>query len=129
MGKYIYDVQKIVGLKRRELAVLKELAIFADKKNVAWPSNATLARRVGYGVRSLQLALEMLEDRGLILRRYQCARLPDGTIHNTGRTIDLLRDNWDKHMITSVANDYEIIDLTAADIKNGKLRAIKRGNL
>ncbi len=128
MSKAIFDIKRFRGLDRRDLVVLKELAIFADKNNRAWPRNRLLADKTGYSVRSVQSALQSLEGLGLIEIKYSGRMLGNGAFEVDKRYIDLLTENWASFMNDEkhAANDDSIIELKIVDIRSRHIKVIRR---
>lgn len=94
MSKAVFDIKNIPNLHRLERVVLKELALFADKSNRAWPHNKTLADKTGYSVRSVQKALQSLQKIGFIDVKYTGRFIANGDFLVEKRYIDLLVQNW-----------------------------------
>jgi hypothetical protein len=128
VSKAVFDIKKLRGLDRRDLVVLKELAIFADKDNRAWPRNKVIADKTGYSVRSVQSALQILQALGLIKVSYSGRLLANGAFEVDKRYIDLLMENWKKFMLDEkqAANDSNIIELTIEEIQSRRIRIVGR---
>jgi len=94
VSKAVFDIKNIPNLHRLERVVLKELALFADKSNRAWPHNKTLADKTGYSVRSVQKALQSLQKIGFIDVKYTGRFIANGDFLVEKRYIDLLVQNW-----------------------------------
>jgi predicted transcriptional regulator len=62
-------VRSLVGLKRAERVVLKELVAMGNLRGHCWPSYRTLAAQTGYSIKTVQRAAGSLENKGLIRRR------------------------------------------------------------
>ena len=128
MSKAVFDIKKLRGLDRRDLVVLKELAIFADKDNRAWPRNKVLADKTGYSVRSVQSALKVLEKLGLIKVSYSGRILGNGAFEVDKRYIVLVMEKWKEFMLDEkqAANDSNSIELTIDEIHTRRIRIVGR---
>ncbi len=124
MSMRIFDAIKLTGLPRCETAVIKELAIFADDNDVAWPSNETLAKRVVYSVRGVQDALEVLEDLGLI-KRINFYKVEGKRGLLVSRKIRLLFDNW-KGFMSDPDVDEDHVELSDEEISSRGIEVVKR---
>ena len=127
MGKAVFDIKNIPNLHRLERVVLKELALFADKSNRAWPHNKTLADKTGYSVRSVQKALQSLQKIGFIDVKYTGRFIANGDFLVEKRYIDLLVQNWmPKKTDGQAAKDSNIIELSAKDIEARRINIFGR---
>lgn len=120
MSGIIFKLRDMRGLPRREMVVLKELAIFADENGCAWPRNCVLARNTGYGVRALQQALETLQELDLIEIRRNGYINDDNQFVALSRVIQLLPENWGPYLSennpdgTSAGGTIQLSDKEAA---------------
>ncbi|TXH01921.1 MAG: helix-turn-helix domain-containing protein [Rhodocyclaceae bacterium] len=127
MSKAVFDIKNIPNLHRLERVVLKELALFADKSNRAWPHNKTLADKTGYSVRSVQKALQSLQKIGFIDVKYTGRFIANGDFLVEKRYIDLLVQNWmPKKTDGQAAKDSNIIELSAKDIEARRINIFGR---
>ena len=127
MSKAVFDIKNIPNLHRLERVVLKELALFADKSNRAWPHNKTLADKTGYSVRSVQKALQSLQKIGFIDVKYTGRFIANGDFLVEKRYIDLLVQNWmPKKTDGQAAKDSNIIEFTAQDIAERRINIFGR---
>ncbi len=101
MSGIIFKLRDMRGLPRREMVVLKELAIFADENGRAWPSNRALARNTGFGVRTVQKALEVLQELELIEIERTGFINDDKQFVALSRVIQLLPENWGRYLSES----------------------------
>lgn len=97
MSGIIFKLRNLGGLPRRERVVLKELAIFSDDKNIAWPRNQTLAKNAGYTEKSIRLSLQVLQELKLI-EIIRTGHFHEDQFITTYRQIKLLPDNWSKYL-------------------------------
>ena len=127
MSKAVFEIKNIPNLHRLERVVLKELALFADKSNRAWPHNKTLADKTGYSVRSVQKALQSLQKIGFIDVKYTGRFIANGDFLVEKRYIDLLVQNWmPKKTDGQAAKDSNIIELSAKDIEARRINIFGR---
>ncbi len=127
MSKAVFDIKNIPNLHRLERVVLKELALFADKSNRAWPHNKTLADKTGYSVRSVQKALQSLQKIGFIDVKYTGRFIANGDFLVEKRYIDLLVQNWmPKKTDGQAAKDSNIIELSAKDSEARRINIFGR---
>jgi biotin operon repressor len=127
VSKAVFDIKNIPNLHRLERVVLKELALFADKSNRAWPHNKTLADKTGYSVRSVQKALQSLQKIGFIDVKYTGRFIANGDFLVEKRYIDLLVQNWmPKKTDGQAAKDSNIIELSAKDIEARRINIFGR---
>jgi len=127
VSKAVFDIKNIPNLHRLERVVLKELALFADKSNRAWPHNKTLADKTGYSVRSVQKALQSLQKIGFIDVKYTGRFIANGDFLVEKRYIDLLVQNWmPKKTDGQAAKESKIIELSAKDIEARRINIFGR---
>ena len=128
MSKLVYEIKKLRGLDRRELVVLKELSIFANKDNIAWPRNRVLADKAGYSVRSVQSALTMLQKLGLIEIKYTGRLVANGAFIPEKRNIYLLTQNWSEFMIKEdEAANSPTIELSVEEFRRRQIKIVCSG--
>lgn len=129
MSGIIFKLRNLRGLQRREMVVLKELAIFADEEGLAWPRNQVLSRNAGYSVRSIQEALDVLQDLDLIEIRRKGHLNDRGELVVTIRIIKLLPDNWGPYLWEASEDDEGgILEISDKEAAQRNIKFVGGGN-
>lgn len=110
--------QKRLGLNSTEMMVLINILMHwwtADKR--PFPSNASIAKRVGISERTVQRAIARLDSESLLRRVYSHSDELDNGSSNSRREIDL---NQLVYRLSDISNDLQVFSNDAAAVRKSQ---------
>lgn len=114
--------QKRLGLNSTEMMVLINILMHwwtADKR--PFPSNASIAKRIGISERTVQRVIARLDSESLLQRVYSHSDGLDNGSPNSRREIDL---NQLVHRLSDISNDLQAFSDDAAEARKSQQQSL-----